>query len=1190
MGRKLKYGCCIGILLLAWGRALSEEYRFRYYTDINGLPSNTVQCLFQDTGGYLWIGTHDGLCRFNSSDFTVFQASDARNAFDNDCVYSLCGETSTGHERIWVGTNDGIYVFDTATESFAPLPVVVDGRVYRNLLVWKLVADRYGGIWIGTIGNGAFRCDLATGLFTHFDSYSHPQAFTSDFIAHILSDKDDHIWLACDRSLLRYNPENHAFDAFEVSDYRQHTAISRISCMAQDSFGNIWIAGYGSEIYRFDVPQLTFTANRPAGYGFGRIRSLAEYAPGVLLLGTDSGLVNFEVASRTFRLVDNGNSNREGRLNDKFVHSIIKDCDGGIWIGTYFGGVNYLSPYSTLFSTLERERDCGHIISKFCEDNDGNIWIGSDDGGLSRYNPRTNRCVREELDPDNPALNIHALAADGHSLWVGTYGDGLYRMDLRSRRTDHFTARQMGLDNLDVYSLFRDSQGILWIGTKNGICRFDDATETISCLYEVGYSNDVVDIREDMTGRVWFASLGHGLIVYDRNSGVFSKLQVGGGFFEPDFIGCLSIGGDNVWIGTHGDGLYRYDVQTGEMVHEMSDTIYAHSSILQIIQNGEELWLTTNHGLLQYKYRVPRIYVYTSDDGLLANIFNANSGFKSLSGHIYLGCNKGINRFYPYDFADLKRSARQKVVFSNIRLYGQGNAGDRASGTEAIDYVRKVRIRGSRISFSLDFTALNYASPTRTVYRYRLENFDETWKTSEVEIHSGRQHVFYANLSPGHYRFTVCASDTGEEFGEESHLDLEIRAPWWLARSMKILYGILLSLGICAAVYRVRRRMLLRHRQQIEALMRQNDMEHMQSRMNFMVASANAIRPLLSLISNLTSDVQNRARNPDLFTRDMEQLHRNSVKLLSAIHEFSATGASGILPDTEPAAAGGPKGQQESAPEASAGKMFRPQETGKDIAGSREPQVSILLVENDDEYAAYCMRYLSRHYAVTRLSEESRVMELLLTSSYSAVVAEIEGLGIDGLALCKAVKADGNTADIPVIMLTSNHSLESRMQALRAGADACVERSFGMTYLETQIRTLVDSRKGLLFRYSRQPYLASEEPRGGLSNSFMERFMNYITHHISENLNTDDLADAMNVSRTQLFTRIRNFAGTTPNDFLRGVRLKTAAELLAQQNGMRISEICYKTGFSSTSYFAKCFKEQFGMSPNEYMRLHRGEK
>lgn len=239
-------------------------------------------------------------------------------------------------------------------------------------------------MWIGTLGDGLYRYSLKSGTFEHYNAAKYPEAFSSDVIVKILLDHDNNIWVASGGGSLlsRYNPENNRFSTFRVEDTLTREPISRISTMCQDSFGDIWIAGYACELYKFELSRLTFTCNRPEdGEAYGRVRSMIEYTPGIIMLGTDHGLVNFNTKNRSFEHVDNGTTNRNGRLNDKFIHSILKDRDGGVWIGTYFGGINYLSPLSSLFTLIEAGEGCGHIISKFCEDPEGNIWIGSDDGG-----------------------------------------------------------------------------------------------------------------------------------------------------------------------------------------------------------------------------------------------------------------------------------------------------------------------------------------------------------------------------------------------------------------------------------------------------------------------------------------------------------------------------------------------------------------------------------------------------------------------------------------------------------------------------------------------------------------------------------------------------------------------------------------------------------------------------------------
>ena len=175
---------------------------------------------------------------------------------------------------------------------------------------------------------------------------------------------------------------------------------------------------------------------------------------------------------------------------------------------------------------------------------------------------------------------------------------------------------------------------------------------------------------------------------------------------------------------------------------------------------------------------------FTSDDGLLANIFNANSGIKSSTGHIYIGCNNGINKFYPYDFTRRENSAKLSVVFPDFKLFNRSVPVDGRLLSNTIDCQRSVRLRGRKMSFSLDFIALNFSSPLRTVYRYRLENFDDKWITTGLDEGAGVQHVSYTNLPPNRYRFVVSASTGGEQFGEEAVVEILVLPPWWMARAI----------------------------------------------------------------------------------------------------------------------------------------------------------------------------------------------------------------------------------------------------------------------------------------------------------------------------------------------------------------------------------------------------------------------
>lgn len=1347
MELRVKCAVCAVVMCLVLRAGSGMEHKFRYYTDNSGLSSNTIQCLYQDDKGYVWVGTADGLDRFNSYDFTNYRSDyRRRNTLENNCIYSLCGEGFPNGDRIWVGTSDGVYIFDSKDESFVHLPILgSDGRERRNLLVYSLAADVAGNMWIGTLGDGLYRYSLKSGTFEHYNAAKYPEAFSSDVIVKILLDHDNNIWVASGGGSLlsRYNPENNRFSTFRVEDTLTREPISRISTMCQDSFGDIWIAGYACELYKFELSRLTFTCNRPEdGEAYGRVRSMIEYTPGIIMLGTDHGLVNFNTKNRSFEHVDNGTTNRNGRLNDKFIHSILKDRDGGVWIGTYFGGINYLSPLSSLFTLIEAGEGCGHIISKFCEDPEGNIWIGSDDGGLSLYNPRTGSYTPVAVDPRDRALNIHALTIDGGWLWVGTYGDGLYRIDLRTRQMKHFTQAGTGLDNLDVYSVFRDSRGQLWIGTKMGICRYDDVSQTITCAFGLGHNSDVVDICEDARGHLWFASLGKGLIRYGFDDGRFALCSHDSGGGLSDFVSCLAVEGDNLWIGTHGCGLCRYDIAADTLSREFDMLPYGNCAVFQIVQNGGELWLTTNRGLLKYSpgNGPQSIYKFTSDDGLLANIFNANSGIKSSTGHIYIGCNNGINKFYPYDFTRRENSAKLSVVFPDFKLFNRSVPVDGRLLSNTIDCQRSVRLRGRKMSFSLDFIALNFSSPLRTVYRYRLENFDDKWITTGLDEGAGVQHVSYTNLPPNRYRFVVSASTGGEQFGEEAVVEILVLPPWWMARAMVVAYGVLALLAVAGGGLWLRRRIGRAHREQIASITRKNKLDLLEAKVSLFTEVANEIRTPVALIAAPVEEIAKRAGDLPGLRDDVDIIRKNCERLRTLVDQIlnlksaeEGEHAASCVPErvdvrevlrTVVAAVGdavprrgiavhlglpgealtaemccdhfskivgqilgnayqfaesridvtleGPGGEVPGdvfrvrvrddgagIDRAEKARIFEPFYTSdKCVSGSGlglglavakslatrmgavlgvesavgqwteftvtvplgaprpvpgtdgdsgvpagqpavaavQPEVQkrlpdILLAEDNADFADFFVRHLSGSYTIHCATDGRQALDLLRSRSIAAVVSDVAMKGMDGVALCAAIRNDPALDHLPVVLVSVDSSSAAKVRALEAGADAYLEKPLSVDYLDCQIRALIGIRGRLRLKFSKMPYLVMDGDAASPSgNRFMAQVNQYVMDNISNsNLSVEDIAAAVNVSRTLFFSRIKSLTGTTPNEFLRSTRLRVAAELLSKSNDLRVTEICYMVGFTSTSYFAKCFHAQFGMLPTEFMEKYRRE-
>lgn len=253
---------------------------------------------------------------------------------------------------------------------------------------------------------------------------------------------------------------------------------------------------------------------------------------------------------------------------------------------------------------------------------------------------------------------------------------------------------------------------------------------------------------------------------------------------------------------------------------------------------------------------------------------------------MYLGCNNGINRFYPYDFTRRENSARLTAVFPDFKLFNQRVPVDGNVLTNTIDCQRQVRLRGRKVSFGLDFIALNFSSPLRTVYRYRLENFDDRWITTNPDESSGVQHVSYTNLPPASYRFMVSASNNGEQFGEPAVVDITVLPPWWMSRGVIAVFAIVIVSAACGGAYLLRQRVVRAHREQIASITRKNQLDLLEAKVDFFAEVANEIRTPVALISAPVEEIAKQVRDSGKMQEDVGIIRKNCERLLLLVNQI----------------------------------------------------------------------------------------------------------------------------------------------------------------------------------------------------------------------------------------------------------------------------------------------------------------
>ena len=711
----------------------------------------------------------------------------------------------------------------------------------------------------------------------------------------VICDGKGNIWSgSLNGGLSRYDPKSDSFVNYYFAPAKKSSIVSVIKVM-EDSQGNLLLGTISDGLIIFDPrtgkwERCLMDISTEWIYYF---RDIFECSPGVYLIGSEHGLILYERYNRKMTQI-RSSTIVANSLSDNAVYSITKDREGGIWVGTYFGGVNYISPKPYMFelySPLENNNSIsGKAVSQFCEDPNGNLWIGTEDGGLNYFNTKekTFKSYRDHAGKNSLSyINVHCLLQDEDNLWIGMFAGGLNILNTRTGQFRHYTctADPHSLSDDNVFSIYKDITGTIWVGTIEGLNRYNPATDNFDRIGAPILRSFVYDILQDHLGLLWFTTSGRGVFCYNPKTRVWKHFEN-----NPDDPSSLahnkvmSVYQDDkkrLWFGTEGGGLCQYIYEKNSFRTFNVSTGLPNNVVYMVVADHDYLWLTTNRGLVRFNPETHDTRVFTKADGLQGDQFNFKSGYKARNGKIYVGGINGFNAFYPGELRDNKFVP--PVVITSFQLYNKEvNIGEKDSPLkQSITFTDDIRLTHDQSVISFEFVALSYCAPDKNKYAYKLEGFDKEW------TNTGNHHrISYTNLPAGSYTLHIKASNNDGVWNNEGvKLRIRVLPPFWASLWAYLFYFIVV---VASGYYGLRYYRTRREREEqirLERMQAESKLELYNAKIDFFTNIAHEIRTPLSLIKAPLDSIRKKNKDKEINEYALV-MERNTNRLMALINQL----------------------------------------------------------------------------------------------------------------------------------------------------------------------------------------------------------------------------------------------------------------------------------------------------------------
>ncbi|MFH0758477.1 MAG: two-component regulator propeller domain-containing protein [Bacteroidota bacterium] len=818
------------------------NFEFDHYSANEGLSNGYITTMLQDSKGFIWIGTANGLNRFDGISFKTYYFDLNDSASISGSLITSMAEDSL--ENIWIMTSGGFCVFDKNTDVFARKTLRVNGIKLNRLYINACYIDSKGYFWISS-SSGIYRFKLydnpqISGGMIDAEMYllvedDVDQVYKNYFYSFV-EDKDGKIWVASYSNKLFFfdsrqnrfipQPINHP-DAEQLSNIRK--------LLFKDDEGDFFITMEEKGLLVWYREKNKFSFYKPDGGNAGPkgniLYALAEDKNGLIWIGdrNSEGISIFDKKTERFQNIRSAESNPYSLISNKITF-IYRDKANSMWVGTIIGISKY-SPgklkFKRYFSdpVLPDKLSFNNVLC-FAEGKTGDIWIGTDGGGLNRLDRKTGKFIHFVHDQTNPnGLSSNAIISlcEDHegTLWMGTFDGGLAKMkDNKFSAIYPDSANPCSISDKNIWSVLEDSKNNLWVGTlRSGLDLFDRKTNRFyHYTNRRGDStsianNYIIELYEDSRQNLYIIG-NQGVSIIDLNAVDFSKVppvlasrnllhDENKNSISSNDVYCVKEDNEgNIWFGTVGSGIDKLEPSTGKFTnYSIKDGLPGNYVSSILVDQANNLWLATDKGLAEFDPETKKVTVFDLKDGL-QNRSLKGWAIKTRDGEMFFGGTNGFNSFYPEQIKNNLNKNEPPVVITGLRIFNKQvkineKINNRTILTRDISETDALELTYKENFFTFEFIALDYMAPEKNNYAYMMEGFDKEW------IHSGTKHeANYTNLDPGTYVFRVKASNNDGLWNEEgTSIKILIRPPWWKTLVFRISFVVAIIILIFSLFY-----------------------------------------------------------------------------------------------------------------------------------------------------------------------------------------------------------------------------------------------------------------------------------------------------------------------------------------------------------------------------------------------------